>query len=160
MMMRMILAGLGLFLCAGCVTDVQRPLKTEVVTFPPGGIIEVNGQRMASGPATITLPQNDLGQLTGEVQLKAYPPGEGLVSATKTISPNTYPSYTNRVPARILIDLTHAEADTNRVDLLQWQYKQRDLARARAAREHRSKPTRPVGEYSSGAMTKKPTRHY
>lgn len=147
----------GLVFLPGCV-NVQRPLTTQIVTFPEGGIVEVDGKLMGKEPTNIVLPQNEKGQLTGKTEIRVYPPHGELHGAMKVISPENNPNYTNRVPGRIMLDISAIPDSTNKVNLLEYKRKQRQVARAARAAEPRSKPTRPVGEYNSGAMTKDPIR--
>ena len=134
----------GSLLLAGCV-NVQRPLTTQVVTFPEGGMVEVDGKSYGKEPAKIVLPQNEKGQLTGKAEIRVFPPNNQLHATSKVISPELTPDYTNRVPGRILLDLSAVPNSTNKVDLVEYKKKQRHAARAIKAYEPRSKPTRPVG---------------
>jgi hypothetical protein len=89
-------------------------VKTQIVTFPDGAIVEYNGQRLGRAPAEVTLPQDESGRLTERAVVRLIP---------NTDQPALYPqeriftpaSRNERVPHRVMVDMT--QDGTNEMNL-------------------------------------------
>jgi hypothetical protein len=103
--MRLLAAGTCIALGIACVSRDPSPIKTEVHTFPDGGIVEFNGRRVGRAPTAVTLPQDTNGRLTERTVLRAVPntAQTTLYAQSRVLEPST---RTDRVPDRIMIDLT------------------------------------------------------
>ena len=148
--MRWLAAGTCIALGIACVSRDPGPIKTEVHTFPDGGIVEFNGQRVGRAPAAVTLPQDSNGRLTERSVLRALPNTAQVTlhAQNRVLEPS---SRTERVPNRILIDLTQPGingSDAN-LQVAQTQIKSSGSTGTnqskRPRRSDRSKPTQPVG---------------
>ena len=146
--MRLLLTGIWCFLAIGCVSHDPRPLKTEVVTYPEGAMVEFNGRTVGRAPAAVILPQDSNGKLTERVVLRAVPntAQSTLLAQTRVFEPG---SRSERIPNRILIDLTLRDpnappvAFTNQTASAKTAGKTNRVIRARQT--DRGKPTQPVG---------------
>src|SRR5688572_25803564 len=103
---------IGVFLCLviGCVTPKSGPIKTQVVTYPEGAIVEFNGLPVGRAPAAIILPQDNNGLLTERTVLRAIPntAQTTLYAQSRVLDPAT---RKDRVPDQILIDLTQRDVN-------------------------------------------------
>jgi hypothetical protein len=142
-MIRRFVCAICLLGVTGCVFPHHGPIQTEVITFPKGGIVEYNGRRMGKEPVTLVLPQDSAGWLTNRVEVRALPSDESLYAQSRVLDPAT--RY-DRVPSRILIDLSAIPDTPNKVDLVQRE-EHIEKQKARDQRKPGPKPTRPVGGY-------------
>jgi hypothetical protein len=133
-------------LLGGCAVGPSRPLKTQIVTFPEGGIVEVNGKRYGKEPLTIALPQNEKGQLTENVEIRALPSDHHLHAATRVLAAD-HPDHKVQVPGRVVVDMRQVPDSTNVVNLVKLERERKIERKQIKAQESRSKPTRPVGDY-------------
>ena len=146
--MRLLLAGTWIALGLACATHHQKgPLKTEVVTFPDGAIVEFNGKPVGRAPTAVVLPQDSNGKLLERVTLRALPNTrqDMLFAQTRTLEPS---SRDERVPNRIMIDMRVHDTNTlagskATVEAVNTSWKTNKTIRSRPA--DRSKPTQPVG---------------
>jgi hypothetical protein len=144
--MKKCLLAVALLLLSGCVVGSNRPIKTEIVTYPRGGVVEVDGKQMGTEPVTITLPQNEKGHLTSKVEIRAMPEDERLYAQTKIFDPAD-PARKGQVPSRVLLDLSASPDGEDRVDVREIQQEQKAARKEQRLKEERGKPTRPVGGY-------------
>lgn len=98
----------------GCVSNTPEVRRTQVVTFPEGGIIEYNGVELGKAPAMITLPQNEHHELIGRAVVRAIPREPHREPATRVFEPG---ERKDRVPDRIVLDLTGYQS-TNFVHIM------------------------------------------
>lgn len=103
--------GLGL-LGTGCISSEQRMVETQVITFPDGALVEFNGQKHGRAPAKIVFPQDENGRLTERAEVLVIPNTDQatLFAQQRVFEPG---ERTDRVPDRIMIDMT--KAGTNSV---------------------------------------------
>ena len=89
---------LALLLCAGCA-DV--PVKTHVISEPPGARIEVNGSYIGPAPVDVTLPQTaNRHRLKGRTIILAMPVAPGQMVQEKIL-------YNHQaIPAQMLFDMS------------------------------------------------------
>lgn len=144
--MKLLCVSASALLLAGCLVNRERPLRTEIVTFPEGGIVEVNGKRYGKEPVTVELPQNEKGQLTERVEIRAVPQDQRLHAQTRVLETDN-PNYKVQVPSRVMLDLRDIPDSTNKVNLVKLQREQGIERKQIQATQPRSKPTRPVGGY-------------
>lgn len=146
--MKFLLSAL-LLLATGCVGVVRDevPIKTQVVTFPEGAIVEFNGRAVGRAPAAVILPQDTNGRLIERTVLRAVPNTAQpmLVAQTRVLEPD---ARTERVPHQIMIDLTvgatnQAAPSSPRAATLQNTSTNNAAAKRRPMES--GKPTRPVG---------------
>ena len=110
--MRICLAALCLTLGVGCVTrNEPRAVKTQVITFPNGALVEYNGQRLGRAPAEVTFPQDENGRLTERAVVTVIPNTQQptLYAQQRVFEPG---DRTDRVPNRIMVDMTLAGTNT------------------------------------------------
>lgn len=149
--MRLLLAGTFIIaLGMACVSREKAPLKTEVVTFPEGAIVEFNGRRVGRAPAAVILPQDTNGRLTERAVFRAVPntAQAALYAQSRVLEPS---ARDERVPNRIMIDLTLRDTNSAPLTLaasststhVETSSKTGKVARPRPA--DRGKPTQPVG---------------
>jgi len=120
-------------------------VKTQVLTFPDGAIVEFNGEYLGRAPAEVVLPQDPNGRLTGRAVVRALPNTQqpSLFAQTRVFDPI---DRVDRVPNRIMIDMrlkngslppewetTHVETAT------------KSSPRPKIPYTERSKPTQAVG---------------
>lgn len=88
----------------GCMTRDPGVIKTQVVTFPDGALVEYNGKMLGRAPAEVVLPQDAHGRLLERTVLRARPNSdqEWLFAQTRVFEPT---GRDERVPNRIMIDL-------------------------------------------------------
>ena len=108
--MRLLLALVMASCATGCTLHDQVPIKTQVVTFPEGAIVEFNGRPVGRAPAAVILPQDTNGRLTERTVLRALPntAQPTLIAQTRILDPS---GLTERVPDRLMIDLTLHETN-------------------------------------------------
>jgi hypothetical protein len=150
--MRLLLAGTFIaFITSGiaCVSREKGPLKTEVVTFPEGAIVEFNGHRVGRAPAAVILPQDTNGRLTERAVLRAVPntAQSTLYAQSRVLDPS---AREERVPNQIMIDLTLRDTNSTPATVaslpsthVETSSKTGKVVRPRPA--DRGKPTQPVG---------------
>jgi hypothetical protein len=143
--MRVLLLGC-ILLFTGCVVRDQSPIKTQVVTYPEGAIVEFNGRPVGRAPAAVVLPQDTNGRLTERTTLRAIPNTAQpmLIAQTRVLEPGT---RTDRVPDQIMIDLTLRDTN-NPVPPTVAQVQSTPSTDTRPVRSRPAdsgKPTRPVG---------------
>ena len=97
---------------AGCVSRDPGMVKTQVVAFPDGALVQYNGENMGRAPAKIVLPQDENGRLTERAELRVLPNSEQahLYPQQRIFEPGT---RVERVPNRIMVDMT--QPGTNEV---------------------------------------------
>ena len=132
----------------GCAGHSPATIKTQVVTFPEGAIVEFNGRPAGRAPAAVVLPQDTNGKLTERTVLRAIPntAQPTLIAQTRILEPE---SFSERVPDRIMIDLTLPSTNTPVAGV---QGRTNETAStnshvrpARVRAPDRGKPTQPVG---------------
>jgi hypothetical protein len=131
----------ALLILSACVRPHEGPVKTTIITFPNGGMIEYNGHVMAKEPVELILPQDERGRLTNKVVIRALPQNTNVFAQTRILEPAT---RSDPVPNKIMLDMTANTEGTNRVDMVEynhWREKQREIKESKP----RSKPTRAVG---------------
>ncbi len=103
--MKFLIAAFLPFLGAACIVHDQVPIKTQVVTYPLGAVVEFNGRVVGRSPAAVILPQDTNGRLTERAVLRAVPNTSQatLLAQTRILDPDSLPE---RVPDQIMIDLT------------------------------------------------------
>jgi hypothetical protein len=129
-----------------CVMRDPAMVKTQVITFPDGALIEYNGTPHGRAPAEVILPQDSSGRLTGHAVVRALPntAQSTLYAQSRVFDPS---NRTDRVPDRIMIDMTlrdiNAPASIGESGSVETSTK----ASARTQRKpvDRGKPTQPVG---------------
>ena len=110
--MRICLAALCLALGVGCATrNERRVVKTQVISFPNGALVEYNGQRLGRAPAEVTFPQDDHGRLTERAVVTLIPNTHQpmLFAQQRVFEPG---ERIDRVPDRIMVDMTLAGTNT------------------------------------------------
>jgi hypothetical protein len=114
----------------GCALPARDPgmVKTQVITFPDGALVEYNGQSMGRAPAKVILPQDEGGRLTQRAVVRVIPNTDQhtLFAQQRVFEPG---ERIERVPNRIMVDMTipgtntivngrppttHVEKDTER----------------------------------------------
>ena len=139
-----------LLLATGCVGVVRDnvPIKTQVVTYPEGAVVEFNGRPVGRAPAAVLLPQDTNGRLIERSVLRAIPntAQPTLVAQTRVLEPG---SREDRVPDQIMIDLTlrdtNAPAITSLATTNSHTQAPANRQPARTRPLDRGKPTQPVG---------------
>lgn len=103
--MRISLAAFLIALATGCVSRDPAVIKTQVVAFPDGALVEYNGQNIGRAPAKIVLPQDENGRLTERAEIRLLPNSnqDHLYPQQRIFEPGT---RIDRVPNRIMVDLT------------------------------------------------------
>lgn len=144
--MKLLWLGATALLLTGCLVNREGPRRTQIVTFPEGGIVEVNGKRYGKEPVTVELPQNEKGELSGRVEIRALPTATHLHAQTRVLDVDN-PNYKVQVPGRIMLDLSEIPDGTNKVDLVKLKREHKIERKQTYYKEPRSKPTRPVGDY-------------
>jgi hypothetical protein len=143
--MRLSIAVAFMVLGMACATRSPKTVKTEVITYPDGALIEYNGQPAGRAPAGIVLPQDSEGRLTGRAVVRALPntKQDQLYAQTRTFDPV---DRRDRVPNQIMIDMrdlgTNAPVEiaiTNQVE------QGTRTSGYRIPRTERSKPTQVLG---------------
>jgi hypothetical protein len=155
--MRFLLSGLLCVLAIGCasrssqvgqVLRAPQPIKTQILTFPDGGVIEFNGKPAGRAPTAVILPQDTNGRLTERAFLRAIPNSAqpALFAQARTLEPS---GMSDRVPDRILIDLTlfstNAPPQERTNEAVHAATENKSLPARKMPRQDRGKPTRPVG---------------
>lgn len=140
-------AGVGLavsLLLVGCVSNSPEVRRTQVVTFPEDALVFYNGQELGSSPTMITLPQDENGYLLGRSVVEAIPAEEysRLQAALKVFEPGT---RRDRVPDRILLDLTGYQSTNFVVEMLENPEAPPPVRKRGIPFTPRSKPTQVVG---------------
>lgn len=95
-------AGLG----SGCVSSSEpKFVKTEVITFPDGALVEFNGQKHGRAPSAIVFPQDEHGRLTERAVVRVIPNTDQhtLFAQERVFEPG---ERIERVPNRIMVDMT------------------------------------------------------
>lgn len=152
MKLGLILAGACLSLAAGCAVGKsgQGLVRTQVVTYPDGALVEFNGQHAGRAPTEVILPQDREGRLTQPARIVVWPnTDQGTIFAqSRVFDPAT---RTDRVPDRIMIDMrfrdTNAPAAPAEGSPIRKEMEGRVYGKSlvNPKRPDRSKPTVPVG---------------
>lgn len=146
------LAALGM----GCAVGKEKPglVKTQVITYPKGALVEYNGQHAGRAPTEVILPQDAEGRLTQPARIIVWPnTDQNLIFAqSRSFDPS---NRLDRVPDRIMIDMRFrdtnapaapAEGSPIRAEFLATEDSEGTEGRtAKPKRSDRSKPTQPVG---------------
>lgn len=106
--MRICLAAFLVALSVGCVTrNEPRVVKTQVISYPNGALVEYNGHRLGRAPAEVTFPQDENGRLTERAVVTVIPNTRQstLFAQQRVFEPG---DRTDRVPNRIMVDMTLA----------------------------------------------------
>jgi hypothetical protein len=146
--MKLLWSSLFLCLALGCVLHDKSPITTQVVTYPEGAVVEFNGRQLGRAPTEVVLPQDTNGRLTEKAVLRAVPNSAQpmLIAQTRVLDPG---DHTDRVPNRILIDLTLSNASALvPTNLNGGTYVEKGSTNSRPIRRRpvdRGKPTQPVG---------------
>jgi hypothetical protein len=96
---------IGMFLAiaaAGCSTG-PAGRRTQVVTFPAGGMVEYNGRLMGREPVALILPQDKHGRLAARSVIRAAPTERMAEAETRVLDPGI---RAERVPDRIMLDIS------------------------------------------------------
>jgi hypothetical protein len=83
--------GIACALCStGCNTIVSehQPIKTEIITDPPGARIEVNGRYIGDAPTAFTFRQDTAGNIVGNYSILATPVSRTLLAESGWLGPN------------------------------------------------------------------------
>jgi hypothetical protein len=131
----------------GCISSNQNVVKTQVVTFPDGAIVEYNGQRMGRAPAQIILPQDEHGRLTERAVVRIIPNTDQptLYAQHRVFEPG---ERMDRVPNRVLVDMTLAGTNTMasvKPSTTHVEKNSRESVRPSVPYVNRGKPTQAVG---------------
>ncbi len=147
--MRLCLSALLLAFGIACATNKNEPrvVKTEVVTFPDGALVEFNGKPAGRAPAAIVLPQDEHGYLTERAEIVVIPNSKQptLFPQRRVFEPKL---RTERVPNRVLVNMT--EGSTNSSQLAMGAATHIEVASKKSPRRtvpytDRGKPTQAVG---------------
>ena len=115
--MRLCLSATLILLGVGCATNQKGPnlVKTQVVTFPDGALVEFNGKPAGRAPTEIILPQDKNGNLTEVAEILVVPNSaqHTLYPQRRVLDPRT---RKDRVPNRIMVDMTRGSS-TNEIKL-------------------------------------------
>ena len=146
--MRFCLAASFIALGLACATQKQPQfVKTKVVTFPDGALVEFNGKPAGRAPAYLILPQDEQGNLTQTAEIVVLPNSDQatLYPQRRILDPRT---RTDRVPNQILVDMTHGptnEAKIARAPAPQIETETKKSVRPPVPYTNRGKPTQAVG---------------
>lgn len=83
-------------------------VRTQIVTAPPGGVIEINGKNVGASPLFVTLPQDRKGSITGRTVIRALPFAPGQSAVTKEILEK---EGKEPVPTRVVLGLEAGAPD-------------------------------------------------
>jgi len=144
------MAAAFLALGVGCMTRDPGMVQTQVVSFPDGALVEFNGQPMGRAPAKITLPQDSEGRLTERAEVRVLPNSNQpeLYPQVRTFEPPKTMARTERVPNRIMVDMTRGGTNEMRMarrETAQTEKDSKRRARPAVPYTERSKPTQAVG---------------
>lgn len=145
--MKLCVATTLIALATGCAMRDPGLVKTQVVTFPDGALVEMNGQRMGRAPAGIILPQDEEGRLTEKAIIRAMPnSGQAALFPQERI---LEPAGRNeRVPNQIMVDMRQGGTNNLKIAAGQATHVESDSKKSiRPSVPHtaRSKPTQAVG---------------
>jgi hypothetical protein len=145
--MKFWLAAMVMSLGMGCATGPAGVVKTRVVTFPEGALVEYNGTALGRAPASVVLPQDAEGRLTQRAVVRAVPNTnqDRLYAQSRVFDPT---NRMDRVPNRILIDMrlrgtNEPVAEVEMSEVVREESKPR--SRHQFPYVDRSKPTQAVG---------------
>lgn len=147
--MRLCLSAILIFLGIGCATNKNEPnvVKTQVVTFPDGALVEFKGKPAGRAPAEIILPQDEHGYLTEMAEVIVVPNSDQpeLYPQRRVFDPR---NRTERVPNRIMVDMTRGS--TNQTQLASTRQNHVETETKKGPRPpvpyvDRGKPTQAVG---------------
>lgn len=131
----------------GCVSRDPAVVKTQVVAFPDGALVQFNGENMGRAPAKIVLPQDENGRLTERAEVRILPNSDQahLYPQQRIFEPGT---RADRVPNRIMVDMT--QPGTNEMQVAQAKSMQIESESEKGVRRSvpyvdRGKPTQAVG---------------
>lgn len=114
--MRLCLSAILISMGIACATNKNEPtvVKTQVVTFPDGALIEYKGRPAGRAPTEIVLPQDEHGFLTEMAEVIVIPNSDQpeLFPQRRVFDPR---NRTERVPNRIMVDMTRGS--TNQAQL-------------------------------------------
>ena len=144
--MRALLTVSVLLLGLGCVTGDKKEIRTKIVTYPDGALVQYKGKNEGRSPAWIVLPQNESGLLTERAEVHVVPNTEQawLYPQVRVFEPD---ERTERVPHQVMIDMTLAgtnaiAAEVTSTTLVEKGHKK---SRNQIPYVKRSKPTQAVG---------------
>ena len=146
--MRLLLAGICIGFGIACVSRDPGIIKTQVVTYPDGALVEFNGRPVGRAPAAVVLPQDSNGRLTERVVVRAVPntAQKTLFAQSRVLDPQHREAP---VPHQIMIDMTLRDTNsplpllTNQTTHVETATRTNTVRRSRPAES--GKPTRPVG---------------
>jgi hypothetical protein len=99
-----------------CATNNKQAhvVKTQVVSFPHGALVEFNGKAAGRTPADIILPQDAEGNLTEKAEVLVLPNSKQpeLYPQRRVLDPRT---RKDRVPNRIMVDMTRGSTNEMKV---------------------------------------------
>jgi hypothetical protein len=147
--MRLCVSALFIALGVGCATTKNEPrlVATEIVTVPEGALVEFNGKPAGRSPAIIVLPQDEHGYLTEPAEILILPNSKqpALFPQRRILDPK---ARTDRVPDRLLVDMTHASTNFTQVASGRPTHVETALRKSTGAAvpyTDRGKPTQAVG---------------
>jgi hypothetical protein len=147
--MRLCLSAILIVFGVACATNKHEPnvVKTQVVTFPDGALVEFNGKPAGRAPTQIILPQDEHGYLTEVAEVIVVPNSDQatLFPQRRVFDPR---NRTERIPNRIMVDMTRGS--TNQVQLATAAQNQVETETKKGPRPpvpytDRGKPTQAVG---------------
>ena len=114
--MRLCLSATLIVFGIACATNDKgpTPVKTQVVTFPDGALVEFNGKPAGRAPAQIILPQDEHGNLTETAEILVVPntAQHTLFPQRRVLDPGT---RKDRVPDRIMVDMTRGSTNETKL---------------------------------------------
>ena len=145
--MRLGLVAMLFMLGLGCATRDPGVVKTQVLSFPDGALVEYNGKPMGRAPAAIILPQDESGRLTERAVVRLIPNNNQpeLFAQNRVLEPG---QRTDRVPNRMLVDMTLAGTNSSAAARRETTHVERDSetsVRPPVPYTNRGKPTQAVG---------------
>jgi hypothetical protein len=145
--MRLCVAATLIALGIACATRDAGLIKTQVVTYPEGAIVQYKGHSLGRSPTDIILPQDTMGHLAERTEVRVIPntAQPHLYAQTRVFDPS---NNVERIPNRIMIDMTLH--DTNSVPATNALVTStEELSEPRSAQKpkpvDRGKPTQAIG---------------
>ena len=145
--MKVMLGAAAAALGLACATKDPEFVQTQVISFPDGALVQLNGTPMGRAPARVTFPQDAQGRLTERAEIRVLPNSNQpeLHPQSRIFEPRTRDT---RVPNRIMVDMTRggtniaALAQSNSADE---KTQPKTVTRRTVPYTERSKPTQAVG---------------
>ena len=102
--------GIACALCStGCNTIVSehQPIKTEIVTDPPGARIEINGEYIGDAPIGFAFHQDGAGNVVGNYEIRAAPVDQSQQPQFKRLDGSAIPLTVliAPTPSKLFFDL-------------------------------------------------------